>query len=46
MATKEDRMVIAYIDKKLHQDIRIYCLKNKIPLHEWAKLAHKELSSK
>lgn len=40
-----NRMVIAYIDKKVHKNIRIYCLKNGITLAEWARLANEQLST-
>jgi len=43
--TRNNRLVIAYIDPELHKKIRIWCVKNQKPLHQWAKLAHEKLST-
>lgn len=43
--TRNDRMVIAYINKKVHTKIRIYCLKHGISLAKWAEIAHTSLST-
>jgi len=45
-ATKNNRMVISYIPKELHNDIRKWCINEGVSLHKWAELAQKSLSGK
>lgn len=42
---RKDRMVIAYMPKKLHRTISKYCEDKQISLAKWAELAQDSLST-